>query len=105
MICSASTRRARIAASACSVPPMAAARAGVRVKIVAELGGNDDAVALAAKGAGEDRFSLPIAVRIGGIVEGDPEIARPVEQAYGLALRPVAPPGSANRPAAKADLR
>src|SRR5439155_13404854 len=84
---------------------LATAGARVRVEVVAELGGDDDAVALAAKGAGEDRFSLAIAVGVGRIVVGDPEVAGAVKQAHRLALRPVAPPSGADRPAAKADLR
>src|SRR5581483_1416427 len=53
---------------------LARARAAVAVEVVAELGGDDDAVALAAEGLRQDGLAQAVAVGVGGVVEGDPQV-------------------------------
>jgi hypothetical protein len=75
------------------------------IDIVAELGGIDQAVGVAAKSIPQEGFAAPIAVGVGGIEEGDADIARRLQETDALlvGLRGFGPPGGGNRPDAEAN--
>src|SRR5258708_6525794 len=76
----------------------------MRDKIVANLGGDDNFVALRWKSPGDQLFTQTIAVGIGGIEQSDSEIKGLVHEGNCLAFREIAPPAGRDGPEAEADL-
>ena len=70
--------------------------------VVADLGGDDDAVASGGEGFGDQFLAQAVAVGVGGVEEGDAEVVRPVHQGDGLALGELAPPAGRDRPESEA---
>ena len=73
------------------------------VKVVTELGADDDAIANRGEGIGEDGLAFAVAVSVGRVIEGDAEVEGPPEQINGKLVVFDTPPTGGDRPEAKAD--
>ena len=82
---------------------LAAAFVAVLVEVVADLGGDDDLVALVGEGPGDEFLAVAVAVGVGGIEEGDAEIERLVHERDGFAFGEGAPPAGGDGPETEAD--
>ena len=78
---------------------------GVRVEVVAELGGDHDVVALLPQRLGQDSLSVPDAVGVSRVEEVDAEVVSLLQEVDALVLVYLPPPVGAHSPEAEAYLR
>ena len=78
--------------------------AAAGVEHVAELGRELEPVAVRREHPADELLVGPLAVRVAGLEEGDPELERLEQEALAGPLADVAPPGRAERPGAESDL-
>ena len=81
-----------------------AARSGVRVPVVADLGRVHDLVAPPLERLREQRLPAPVAVGVGRVEERDAPVERRPQQLDGLAVVLLAPPSGGQRPHPEAHL-
>ena len=75
----------------------------VVVEVVAELGADDNFVAMFGQGLGKDFFAVALSVGVGGIEEGDAELGCFLEQADAIGFVDFAPPAGGDGPETEAD--